>query len=483
MKRSILLLVIFLVASCGGGGGGSTTPPNTTPTASISGIVSAPAGSLAYLESESFPNKIINFLVPLATAEITGIAPVANTNVELIELNNNGAQVGAPIASAMTDRNGMFVIEIEVTPSPQLQLRVGSGDSEMRAFVTSETTNIDPASEYIVESVTAEIAAVAEMNLSLFTLTEIQEMLALIVSENIDLSSVMTVNDALVQIDSIVGSNIDSSIATAAIDLTGEWTSRVVTLESNCGDPVNIVYLVEALNIQQTGNTVTFNYDGGVTTQATLSGLEFTDISLTSYPDGEGTTTETALTLSLNNEVNGITGELSWNWSSPSIPLCSGRSQMVFTSAETPTMLEGTYVGECFPMGIGTPASSLFLETYQGRHYSFEAQGFNNDTCTGTPLATKSGSGYVYLGDDILTNSGSVTATEIEVEIVTTSMAGQAGTIADNVGGFETGQLLYDLAYLNGNQIYYGDASTGDRTIAINRPTDIDLSFFLTRQQ
>lgn len=156
---------------------------------------------------------------------------------------------------------------------------------------------------------------------------------------------------------------------------------------------------------------------------------------------------------------------------------------MVFTSAETSTVLEGTWATDCFPMDIGTPASYLFGETYQGRHYSYESQGFNNDTCSGTPLVTKSGSGYFYLGDDILANSGSITATEIEVQIVTTSMTGQPGIIADSIGGFETGQLLFDLMYLNGNQLHYGDLSTGDGTMAVNRPIDIDLSFFETRQQ
>ncbi len=484
MKRLFIVLLITINTACSSGGGGSTDPgsPNPPGGSNISGIVSTPSGMLASLKPYSLLANISNFLIPVATADITGISPVAGVTVELIQVDNNGIQIGDPLATAMTDANGMFVLETEESPSLFLQISVGTGDAKMRAFVTSETTDINPMTEYVVDKISTKINSDAQVNLSMFTLTEIQGILDMIANQNIDLTAFSTVNEAKNQFETLVGSDVDAAIATAVIDLTGEWTLRVITLESNCGDPLNIVYEVDALNIEQIGNNVTFQYGPGETTSAVLSGYEFTDVTLSTYPDGAGTTTETGLALTLNTQANEIIGDLDWNWSSPEIPMCNGKSQLIFKSAETPTALEGSWQTSCYPLNIGTPASGLFTETYQGSHYSYIVQGFDNDICDGTPIVTKSGNGYIFIGQDVPANANSITATELEVTIDSTSIEGQTGQIADNMGGFVAGDQYFDIFYISGNQSYYGDYSTGDATSPTTRPTDIDLSYPLTQQ-
>ena len=152
MKKIIgLLLTSFLVLSLGGCGGGdqkSTLQGGDTQT--ITGLVSAPGGTLAF-NTPKFIQRIFDVLFgETAQAAQTNLAGVAGTKVNLIEIDDSGTQVGKPLATATAGLDGTFTLKVSQSfvPSGKYLIRVdGSGSNQMNAFVTSNIANVNPMSE------------------------------------------------------------------------------------------------------------------------------------------------------------------------------------------------------------------------------------------------------------------------------------------------------------------------------------------------
>ena len=124
-KLFVALSIGFFLVACSSGGDSTPAAPVTT---TITGTVTAPGGAIASLERKTFFAKVVDIVFPGAIAMITGTAPVPNTTVELIKLDNNGNQIGDVLASVMTDASGAYSIDTTESLSSQLVLRVaGTG--------------------------------------------------------------------------------------------------------------------------------------------------------------------------------------------------------------------------------------------------------------------------------------------------------------------------------------------------------------------
>ena len=277
------------------------------------------------------------------------------------------------------------------------------------------------------------------------------------------------------------GNSKDNRKVATGFNLNGEWTLRAVSLESSCDSAsINKVSYLEVVDISLVGDQVTIMFENGVETQATISNRVFTDISLATYPVEGGTVTETGMQLTVEIPGDVIAGSVDWTWESTT-DFCSGKFGWTFNKADSTTELEGSWQSDCGSLNLGFPASADFTETYDGRLYSYTLNGYENDTCMGTPVVVTRNEGYFYIGNQVPTDSGS-TATEVELNIVTASQEGQAGTIADNLTGFSPGEDFFDIYYLDGNSLYYGDWAAVNDPLA-DRPTDIYFDRFMTRIQ
>lgn len=119
----------------------------------ISGVVLAPNGQIAALPSQK---RWDSWLVPSAAA-LEGLQSVAsNTTVNLYKIDNNGNIVGQPLATTKTRSDGSYsiILPAEAIASSEFVVAVGSGSSQLRAFVSgSSNLDISPLSEATVRLV------------------------------------------------------------------------------------------------------------------------------------------------------------------------------------------------------------------------------------------------------------------------------------------------------------------------------------------
>ena len=113
----------------------SQTPSTGTP---ITGTVSAPSGSLgAMASSQSFE------------AGIGPMAAVGNTKVELIQIDNTGAQVGSVLATHTTGSDGKYSLTAPstFTAGATHAIRASGSSSTMIALAHSNSVDVDPISD------------------------------------------------------------------------------------------------------------------------------------------------------------------------------------------------------------------------------------------------------------------------------------------------------------------------------------------------
>lgn len=146
------------------------------------------------------------------------------------------------------------------------------------------------------------------------------------------------------------------------------------------------------------------------------------------------------------------------------------------------TILEGGWAGECAPLIEGSfNGSSVWVEHYDGNNYQALFSVFNTTDCTGAYQAQKDMAGTFVIGQSLMTNSG-VAAQNIDITISQVSVDGQITGVDISLFGFDAGQTWYDIFYINGGNIYYGDINSGDGSSPGNRPTDISFDYIYTKQ-
>jgi hypothetical protein len=151
-------------------------------------------------------------------------------------------------------------------------------------------------------------------------------------------------------------------------------------------------------------------------------------------------------------------------------------------SSNNITSLEGFWAGGCTPfIEGGFTGSSDWVEGYDGSDYQALFSVYSTTDCTGIYQAQKEMTGTFVIGDSLMTSSG-VTAQNIDLTISQSSIDGQIAGVDISQFGFEAGQIWYDIFYINGGNLYYGDSNTGDSSSPLSRPADISFDFVYTKQ-
>jgi hypothetical protein len=177
-------LFLFLY-SCGGGGGGNNPPdpPPPPPPAAVlvSGLVAAPNGQIAREWPLQGIDRWFAVILPHAVASVPGASPVPDgTPVELNRRNADGSE-GELLASTTT-ADGSYTFnftELGLDFADYLVVTaIGGAGIELRAFVTSENTDIDVESESAVELILEPVLAGSGTLLSDYTQQEIADITA-----------------------------------------------------------------------------------------------------------------------------------------------------------------------------------------------------------------------------------------------------------------------------------------------------------------
>lgn len=133
MKRILLAFsVVCLLAGCGGDDDDDLV---FVPDRKVSGQATAPSGLVAMFEPLDAFEVVMGLFIPSATAAISGLDPVQGATVDLIEVDNNGDQVGDVLASTTTSVTGDYTLTLPagINLAGNLVVRIQGGGTEMRA--------------------------------------------------------------------------------------------------------------------------------------------------------------------------------------------------------------------------------------------------------------------------------------------------------------------------------------------------------------
>lgn len=325
--------MLFTIALYGCGGSGGSDNNNQAPTPSgLSGIVTAPGGVVAQLQSKSMFASVFDTLFPAANATITGTSPVSGVQVDLIRIDADGSIVGGVIASDTTDSAGAFEIDVDVTQIPPgpLVLRVDSGSAVMRALASAPVVEINPVTEYVLSQLESVVAADPALDFTRFTPEEIQNMVDAVDLISIDVSGT-TVADAVAQIAAQAEAILNQQISIASIDLNGDWLYVEITGANNCGDPVGVIWLQSTWRIEQDGNTITI-YDGNGVEYGSgeLDGLEILNLPMDSFIEQGGVVTINSQSYDVSPDGDSVEATFDWTWTMEGFS-CSGTNTASIT--------------------------------------------------------------------------------------------------------------------------------------------------------
>ena len=186
-------MAVTVTACSGGGGGGGGGTASTAPSSDfiVSGTVTAPGGTVAFLLNRSFFDRFADAFFPLAYASsfsasqpcVYGLCLVSDdTQVDLIRINDAG-DVTSTLATTNTFGGSYFfdLTQLGLTVSSNLAVQVAnpSTGQKMRAFVGADgAVDLDPTSETSVRLVLEKIASTPGLLLSNFTTQELTDIAA-----------------------------------------------------------------------------------------------------------------------------------------------------------------------------------------------------------------------------------------------------------------------------------------------------------------
>lgn len=170
-------LVVLSLSSCSSG---DDVGDGGVPTGSvISGTVTAPGGVVAFLQK---PKAINLFLSDEAYAAIAGSAPVPDGTIVQLGHIAKAPPFAFSAVSSTTTASGRYsfnLTSLGLQFKNDLVIRVvGTGNSEMRAFATSQNVDLNPGSELAVRLALEQIGTAASATLDRFTLQEINDLSA-----------------------------------------------------------------------------------------------------------------------------------------------------------------------------------------------------------------------------------------------------------------------------------------------------------------
>ncbi len=196
----------------------------------VSGAVNAPAGAVAMFEQKDAFRIAMEFFITPVAAAITGLEPVTGADVELIRIDDDGQQLGDVLATARTSSTGEYTLTLPagVDLSGNLIVRIsGTGAAEMRAQVVEREVDINPVSEFVLQSF-------IDSGADLDTLTTASVIKLTGQVEEFDLAAGADLSEMLAQLEEETGSFVDARIdviTTASGDaatVAGEYRNTAI---------------------------------------------------------------------------------------------------------------------------------------------------------------------------------------------------------------------------------------------------------------
>lgn len=261
----------LLIAGCGGSSGGSSDSASgsTSGTGSsgteISGTVTAPAGTVAYLENPGILHLAMDFLVPSAAAAITGLEPVEGAVVELIRVDNDGNPIGDALATATTSITGDYSLTLPtgVSLAGDLVVRItGQNNSQLRAQVVEEEVDISPVSEFVLQKFIQQGAT-----LSTLAPGEVVQLSGRVEEFDLTLDDSANLEGAFAALEEAVGDFLENEVAVVAngdgdaADIAGTYQGVALSFElhdddnSSWGDYLSVLTLAD-FTFTASGNEV-----------------------------------------------------------------------------------------------------------------------------------------------------------------------------------------------------------------------------------
>lgn len=235
--RSYIVLTILL-SLMGCASNDDSTPIQTT----ISGTVTAPATSVVQFEQQSITDILASLFISNLQAAMTGLTPVTNAMVELIHINEDGSQKGAVVASTMSNSvTGEYSLVFSGSIASDMVVQVTSdGGTPMRALVVSESTDINPVTEYVIQKILESIQSNASLEVYSIPATAVTDLIDMVEALDVNFTGAMTVNETITAIDAvIIVNNIDintqASNSLYSLGLVGKVAVSTLT-SSDCTD-------------------------------------------------------------------------------------------------------------------------------------------------------------------------------------------------------------------------------------------------------
>ncbi len=216
----LIMSVLISVAGCSKSSSSDTPATTTSNTVALSGTVSGPGGSIAFNQ----PTGLRRFLAWLLSDEAMALPPGMSAvgsgiTVNLIQIDNAGAQVGAVLATSTTDAAGNYILQAPagfVPASTYVVQAVGTGIT-IQSFAIGTTIDVDPYTHATVQLITGSISSTSGASISAVTAEEIAAVLQMVVSFSADVSSSTSISTLVADLQNAVRNSADSSSVIASI--------------------------------------------------------------------------------------------------------------------------------------------------------------------------------------------------------------------------------------------------------------------------
>jgi hypothetical protein len=223
--QKLLLILLFptvLVACSGGGdgGGGGGSAPMAPVATTVSGMVTAPGGAIAFNKEISFQD----FFSTDAYAALNGLVAVPDGTIVELARFTNGTNVSViTTTSTLGGRYSFNLGTLGLQPTNDLFVRVTSSNGKhMRAFVVGSIADISPVSEAACQL----IQSLGSNSLANFTLQEVSDLTGAVwlISINENIGSALNVEQAVNLVKSAVQGNNSVMAFLSAAAQAGQTT-------------------------------------------------------------------------------------------------------------------------------------------------------------------------------------------------------------------------------------------------------------------
>ena len=312
----VVMLTVFLaLAGCSSGGDDEGEREQMSSNTTITGTVEVVAAQLALYENKSLLTRLASMLVSDLQAAVTGLTELPNATVELIRIDDNGNQIGTVLDTGTTDGNGMYVIETTETLSSDLVVQItDNAGNKVRAIALSETTDINPVTEYVVQQILQSIAANAGFSLDAVTVDTVTDLVDFVETLPVDVTNAASLDETIAAIDTTADAEgIDTEVTNGlySLDLAGRTATSVMT-SSNCTDGTegSFTYSFTSTGITMTGSDSFISDGSGNCTLGAVETFSLTHAELQSIEDFVYCGNQHLCTFSdLNKEITGIDGD------------------------------------------------------------------------------------------------------------------------------------------------------------------------------